>query len=362
MVRTCTAAIPHRLKIGEHFKNIRIRQVSTMTAEATSPSSSSKRIVYIALAGNLLVAATKAVAAVVTGSSAMVSEAVHSFVDTGNQVLLLYGMRRAAQRADPEHPIGYGRELYFWSFIVALTFFALGAGVSIYEGILHLQQPEPIKQPVVNYVVLGLAFIFEGYSWLVSFRQFKVAKGTLGYYEAFRKSKDPPLFMVLFEDSAAMIGICIAGAGTFIASYFEMPIFDGIASILIGVVLGCTAGLLARESKSLLIGERADPALTDSILRIAAQSSVVSRANGVLTVQLAPDQILAALSVESADDFMTPQIEAAVVEMEQKIRAAHPEVVSLFIKPQTATMFKDNVRKRFGEPIPESGKSGESNT
>jgi cation diffusion facilitator family transporter len=323
-----------------------------MTAEATSLSSSSRHVVYIALAGNLLVAATKAVAAVVTGSSAMVSEAVHSFVDTGNQVLLLYGMRRAAQRADPEHPFGYGRELYFWSFIVALTFFALGAGVSIYEGILHLQQPEPIKHPIVNYVVLGLAFIFEGYSWLVSFRQFKVAKGTLGYYEAFRKSKDPPLFMVLFEDSAAMIGICIAAAGTFVASHFEMPIFDGIASILIGVVLGCTAGLLARESKSLLIGERADPALTDSILRIAAQSSAVSRANGVVTVQLAPDQILVALSVEFADDFMTPQIEAAVVEMEQKIRAAHPEVVSLFIKPQTSAMFKDVVRKRYGEPLP----------
>ena len=320
-----------------------------MTDAARSHSSSSRRVVYIALVGNLLVAATKAVAAGVTGSSAMVSEAVHSFVDTGNQVLLLYGMHRAAQRADPEHPFGYGRELYFWSFIVALTFFALGAGVSIYEGILHLQQPKPIKQPIVNYVVLGLAFIFEGYSWLASFRQFKVAKGTLGYYEAFRKSKDPPLFMVLFEDSAAMIGICVAGAGTFIASHFDMPIFDGIASILIGVVLAGTAGLLARESKSLLIGERADTALTDSMLRIAALSSAVSRANGVVTVQLAPDQILVALSVEFADDFMTPQIEAAVVEMEQKIRAAHPEVVSLFIKPQTSAMFKDVVRKRYGE-------------
>jgi cation diffusion facilitator family transporter len=325
-----------------------------MTGEAISQASSSRRVVYIALGGNLLVAATKAVAAVVTGSSAMVSEAVHSFVDTGNQVLLLYGMRRAAQRADPEHPFGYGRELYFWSFIVALTFFALGAGVSIYEGILHLQHPEPIKQPIVNYVVLGLAFIFEGYSWLASFQQFKVAKGALGYYEAFRKSKDPPLFMVLFEDSAALIGICIAGAGTFIASHFDMPIFDGIASILIGVVLGCTAGLLARESKSLLIGERADLVLTDSISRIASQSSTDSRTNGVLTVQLSPDQILVALSVEFADDFMTPQIEAAVVEMERKIRAAHPEVVSLFIKPQTSAMFKESVRNRFGELPTES--------
>ena len=166
----------------------------------------------------------------------MVSEAVHSFVDTGNQVLLLYGMRKAAQRADPEHPIGYGRELYFWSFIVALMVFALGAGVSIYEGISHILDPEPIAHPIVNYLVLAMAFLFEGASWLISFKQFTATKGTAGYYEAFRKSKDPPTFMVLFEDSAALIGIFIAAAGTFLASSLNAPVFDGVASILIGVV------------------------------------------------------------------------------------------------------------------------------
>ena len=175
--------------------------------------SSSKHAVYAALSGNVLVALTKTGAAVWTGSSAMLSEAVHSYVDTGNELLLLYGMHRSVQQADPDHPIGFGRELYFWSFIVALLVFALGAGVSIYEGVRHVQNPKPISDPLINYVVLGLAFLFEGVSWIVSLRQFKAAKGTLGYYEAFRKSKDPASFIVLFEDTAALAGILIAEIG-----------------------------------------------------------------------------------------------------------------------------------------------------
>src|SRR5436853_1219287 len=166
--------------------------------------SSSKMVVYAALVCNLLIAVTKAVAAFWTGSSAMLSEAVHSFVDSGNEVLLLYGLRRAARRPDRQHPLGHGRELYFWSFIVALLIFALGAGVSIYQGVAQVRHPSPVSDPVVNYVVLGFAFLFEGVSWLVSLRQFKAVKGELGFYEAFLRSKDPPSFMVLFEDSAAL--------------------------------------------------------------------------------------------------------------------------------------------------------------
>lgn len=314
------------------------------------PGAATKRVVWAALFGNLLVALTKAAAAAWTGSSAMLSEAIHSFVDTGNEVLLLHGMRRAARRADPEHPIGYGRELYFWSFIVALLVFALGAGVSLYEGILHVLHPQPIDDPIVNYVVLGLAFLFEGASWLISLRQFRSAKGTLGYYEAFRRSKDPPSFMVLFEDSAALIGILLAGFGTFAATSLDAPVFDGIASILIGVVLAAVAGLLARESKSLLLGERADRRLSDSILRIAEEASPPTRANGVLTVQLAPDQILAALSLEFADDLRAPQIEESVIAIERAIRAAHPDVMTLFVKPQTAKAFSESVRQRYDRP------------
>ena len=306
--------------------------------------SASKTVVYAALAGNLLVAITKAVAAAVTGSSSMLSEAVHSFVDSGNEVLLLYGMHRAQKQATPEHPIGHGRELYFWSFIVAVLIFALGAGVSIFEGVAHIREPEPVERAWINYLVLGLAFVFEGVSWFISLRQYNAAKGELGFFEAFRKSKDPPSFMVFFEDSAALVGIVLAAAGTYASSSLGMPELDGWASIAIGVVLAVVAVLLARESKSLLIGERADRALSDAILQVASEHPAVARANGLITVQMAPDQIVAALSLEFADDLRTPQIEQAVTEVEQRIKAAHPEVVSLFIKPQTLKTFQEKQR------------------
>jgi len=228
--------------------------------------------------------------------------------------------------------------------------FALGAGVSLYEGILHILFPKPISDPLVNYLVLGLAFLFEGTSWLLALRQFRALKGPLGYYEAFRRSKDPISFMVLFEDSAALIGILIAALGTFASTSLNAPVFDGVASILIGLVLACTASLLARESKSLLLGERADIKLSESILRIAEEGGLASRANGVLTVHLAPDQILVALSLEFADNLRTPQIEDAVINIERKIRASHPEVVTLFVKPQTALAFKETIHLRFGDP------------
>ena len=260
---------------------------------------SSKTAVYAALAGNRLVAATKGVAAALTGSSSMLSEAVHSLVDTGNEVLLLYGMHRAGKQATPEHPVGYGRELYFWSFIVAVLIFALGAGVSIFEGFAHLRNPEPVEQAWINYLVLALAFLFEGISWVVAFRQYRAAMGDMGFFEAFRKSKDPPTFMVLFEDSAALVGIVLAAAGTYASSSLGMPALDGWASIAIGVVLAVVAVLLAGESKSLLIGERADRELSDSILRVAGAQPSVARANGLITVQMAPDQIVAARALSS---------------------------------------------------------------
>lgn len=309
---------------------------------------SAKVVVYAALAGNLLVAATKLFAASITGSSAMLSEAVHSLVDSGNEILLLHGMRRAALPPDAQHPLGYGRELYFWSFIVALLVFALGAGVSVYEGIGHITHPEPISKPFINYIVLGLAGVFETGSWVVSLRQFREAKGELGYYEAFRLSKDPPSFMVLFEDSAAIVGILVAALGTVAAVSLHDPRFDGAASIVIGLVLAVTALLLARESKSLLIGERADAQLGESILSIAAGERSISRANGVLTMQLAPDQIVAALSLDFEDHLTAAQIEEAVMEIERMVRTAHPDVVALFVKPQTDRSYHEASQGRGG--------------
>src|SRR5260221_9174352 len=197
-------------------------------------NSSSQTSVVAALVGDLLVAASKIFAAAWTGSAAMTSEAIHSIVDTTNEILLLYGIHRSKQKPDADHPFGHGREIYFWSFVVSLLIFALGAGASIYEGVSRILQPVPIESPIVSYIVLALAFIFECGSWLVSLRQFRDAKGELGFFDAFKLSKDPPSFMTLFEDSAALIGILIAAASTFSAVALDDPRIDGIGSLALG--------------------------------------------------------------------------------------------------------------------------------
>jgi cation diffusion facilitator family transporter len=309
---------------------------------------SSKTVVYAALVGNILVALTKIGAAAWTGSSAMMSEAVHSVVDTTNEGLLLYGYHRASRPPDESHPLGYGRELYFWSFIVALLIFALGAGASFYQGVLHVIAPEPIEAPIVSFAVLGLSFVFEGISWFFAWRRFRPATSRLGWYEAFVRSKDPPAFMVLLEDSAALVGIVIAAAATAAVELFAQPVWDGVGSILIGILLGITSIGLARESKSLLIGEPAHSDLSRSILDIARRSPGVLRANGLLTLQLSPAEVVAALSVEFADDKRADDIEQCVISIETEIRRQHPSVAALFIKPQTNARYHAVRARRWG--------------
>ncbi|QNH13372.1 MULTISPECIES: cation diffusion facilitator family transporter [unclassified Xanthomonas] len=300
-----------------------------------SAASGSRFAIYAALAGNLAIAIAKFVAAALSGSSAMLSEGVHSLVDTVNELLLLYGLRRAARPADASHPFGYGRELYFWSFIVALLVFALGAGVSLYEGIAHVRNPEPASNHTLNYVVLGLSILFEGASWWVSLREFRARKGAMGYVQAFRESKDPSLFTVLLEDSAALIGLFIALLGLLAAQWLQMPELDGVASIGIAAVLACSAFVLARETKGLLIGEPAARPLSDALRRIAGADPDVRAVNGVLSVQMGPEQVVAALSAEFEDQRSTAQIEACIERIERAARAQYPELQSLFVKPQT---------------------------
>ncbi len=314
--------------------------------------SSSRVVVLVALAGNVAIAATKFVAAAVTGSSAMLSEGVHSLVDSTNEVLLLYGSARAARPPDESHPFGYGRELYFWAFMVALLVFAVGAGVSLYEGIHHLLHPEPIARPMVNYLVLGAAFLFEGTSWVVAWRAFRREKGALGWFEAFRRSKDPTTFTVLFEDSAALVGLLVAFAGVAASHLLRQPMYDGIASIAIGGVLAVTALLLARETKALLLGEAADPGVRAGILRIAGADPGLRSANGVLTVQMGPRQVVAALSAEFEDPLDTPQIEACVNRIETAIKAAHPSVQVLFVKPKTQATWEKRIAGLGDADIP----------
>ncbi len=301
--------------------------------------------VWAALAGNVAVAVAKFGAAALTGSAAMLSEAVHSLVDSVNEMLLLYGIARSARPADRSHPLGYGRELYFWSFVVALLIFALGAGVSVYEGISRVLTPQPIERPRIIYAVLALSLVFEGASWWVGMRAFASAKGRLGWWQAFRRSKDPPAFIVVFEDTAALAGILAAAAGTTAALYTGDARWDGAASLVIAAILAGVAVLLAQESKELLIGERADPRLSDAILRTAATIPGVCSANSIITVQIAPHSIIATLSLDFQDALRAPDIERAVVELENRLRSAHPEVTALFVKPQSALLAAQRLRE-----------------
>jgi cation diffusion facilitator family transporter len=310
-------------------------------------SCSSRRVIYAALLGNLLVALTKFGAAASTGSSAMLSEAIHSLVDTGNELLLLYGLRRASRPADERHPLGHGRELYFWSFIVALLVFALGAGVSVYEGVSHILHPVPITNPLVNTIVIGLALVFEGGSWWVALQEFRAAKGELGYLAAVRQSKDPPSFMVLFEDSAALFGLLIALAGTAAAEMLRRPVLDGVASIAIGVLLGVVAFFLARETKGLLIGEGARSEILASICAMARGMPGIEQSNGLMTIHLGPRQIVAMLSVDFANEISAGEVEAIVAALEERVRKQYPEIVILLIKPQSAAEFQRSRARRF---------------
>jgi cation diffusion facilitator family transporter len=301
--------------------------------------------VYAALAGNLAIALVKFVAAALTGSSALFSEGVHSLVDTVNELLLLYGLKRAARPADLEHPAGHGRELYFWSFIVALLVFALGAGVSLYEGIAHLRDPRPMERVLVAYLVLAASFVCEAASWAVGMREFRASKGNQGYFRAFRASKDPTTFTVVFEDTAALLGLMIAAVGIGAAHLLGLPQLDGAASIGIAVLLAVSSILLARETKQLLIGESATPLLRQSIVRIAGADPDVRSANGVITMQMGPNQVFAALSAEFEDRLDTTRLEECVNRIESAIKQAHPEVTLLFVKPQTAETWRRRIAR-----------------
>jgi len=290
-------------------------------------------VLYGALFANLGIALAKFVASAISGSSSMLSEGIHSLVDSGNQILLLHGQARAKRPPDAHHPFGYGRELYFWSFVVAVLVFALGAGVSIYEGIIHILNPEEAVSPFVAYGVLLVAFLLEGWSTLEAFQEFRAAKGSFGWWEAITRSKDPPAFIVLLENGAAMAGIIAAAVGVFLSQLTGNPFFDGAASIVIGVILGFTALLLARESKGLLIGEAADPELVDGLRELACGTPGVVGVGHVMTVHSSPDQITVMINVDFRDDMLAGEVERIVCEVEREARQRWPEVQRLFIRP-----------------------------
>ncbi|PLW77658.1 cation diffusion facilitator family transporter [Cohaesibacter celericrescens] len=298
-------------------------------------SHGSKKVIYAALAGNGLIAITKFFAASITGSSAMLSEGIHSLVDTGNQGLLLYGIKRASKPADKKHPFGYGSELYFWAFVVALLIFAVGAGLSIYEGIQKVLDPHPISDPTINFYVLGAALVFEGWAWWIALKEFRTTKGKLGWLEAVTDSKDPTVFTVLFEDSAAMLGLVVAAIGIGVSYYMQIPWMDGAASIVIGVILAGTAFLLAYETKGLLIGEAASTELEAEITNIVSAHPAVTTVNELRTLHRGPNEVLLTLSIDFENTMIVGKLEKVIAELEGDIRARFPQIHRIFIEAQS---------------------------
>ena len=263
----------------------------------------------------------------------MLTEGVHSVVDCINQLLLMWGRRASRRPPDARHPFGYGRELYFWSFVVAVLVFALGAGVSIYEGIIHISDPEEAVSPMVAYIVLLIAFLLDGWSTLEAFREFKAAKGRTGWIAAIRQSKDPAGFIVLLENGAAMVGVVAAAVGLALAQWTGDPRFDGAASIVIGLILAITAFFLAYESKGLLIGEAADPALVRGLRKLACSKPGIVGVGRILTLHSAPDQIMAMINVDFRDDMTAGEVERVIQTVEHEVKKKWPEVRRIFVRP-----------------------------
>ena len=297
-------------------------------------ASSRKLVIYAALVGNSLIALMKFVAAFITGSSAMFSEGIHSVVDTGNQILLLYGLKQSKKPADDQFPFGHGKEIYFWSFIVAIMIFAVGAGISIYEGIHRLGNPVAIENILINYIVLGLALVFEGGAWYFALKEFRREKGDSGYLEAVHRGKDPSIFVVLFEDSAAMLGLTVALIATALTQLTGNLYLDGVASIVIGLILAGTAVWLAVETKSLLIGESANNHVVRGIRKLALTIRNINHVNEVLTMHMGPDFILVNISVEFSDQATATDIEDAVALLDDKIKKAYENVQRVFIEAE----------------------------
>ena len=293
-------------------------------------------VLLAALGANLGIAAAKFVAAALSGSAAMLTEGFHSTVDSINQLLMLYGRRAAARPADEAHPFGYGRELYFWSFVVAILIFATGAGLSIYEGVRHILHPAALEDATLTYAVLGVSLVLEGGSFWTAVREFAREKGSAGWRQALRRSKDPTTFIVLFEDTAAMFGLAVAAAGVFLAHATGNPVWDGTASIVIGAALAGVAFVLARQSKRLLIGEPANPALVRAIRAALVARPEVTGVQEVHTIHLAPEVVYVSTSVDFEDQVAVGEIERAIAELEAELRGAWPMIAAIYVKPKAA--------------------------
>lgn len=293
----------------------------------------SARTIFVALGANVGIAVAKFVAAAITGSSAMLTEGVHSLVDSTNQLLLLYGRRRASKAPDELHPFGYGRELYFWSFVVAILVFSLGAGVSVYEGVLHILHPEPAGSPLIAFIVLGVAFALEGWSTLAALSDFNASrKGTI--WQEIRNTKDAVTLVILLENSGALVGLVLAAIGLGLSLVTGNPLWDGLASVLIGLVLGVLAVLLLHEAKGLLIGEAADPELVDQIRTCAETHDAIVKVHSVRTLHSSPTMVTAIISADFDDAITARDVERTVHAIETQVAQTYPIVARVYVRPR----------------------------
>jgi cation diffusion facilitator family transporter len=290
-------------------------------------------VIYAAIAANLAIATTKFLAALFTGSAAMMSEAIHSLVDSGNEALLLIGLHRSKRAPDEKHPFGHGKELYFWSLIVAVMLFGIGGGMAIYEGVIHVLHPEKPANVLWNYAVLGIAFVFDGISWRIALREFAREKGKRSFWHAYRTSKDPSVFTVLAEDSADLIGLLIAAAGVFLSETLDLPAIDGVASILIGLLLASVGLLLVRESKGLLIGESIDPDILEGVNEIANSDPAVEKILDSLTMHFGPDEVLLNMKIQFRAGIEAAELMETVDRLEARIRQQYPQIKHIYIEP-----------------------------
>ena len=295
----------------------------------------SKKAVYAALFANLGIAIAKFGGAAYTGSSAMVAEGVHSVVDTSNQALLLLGMKRAARPATPRHPFGYSREIYFWCFVVAVVLFTAGGTFAIWEGIEKLRHPHPVENPGVNYAILSVAILLEAGSFAVAIKEFRKVAGDRHWWSAITEAKDPVLFTVLFEDSAAMVGLVVALVGLIAAETLGIPALDGAASIVIGLVLIGASILLARETMSLIVGEAAAPEVLDDIERLIRAEASINGVRDITSVHLGPHDIIVTAAVDFDDEVPAGEVERIVARILEAVQTAQPDVKRLFLAPTT---------------------------
>ncbi|MEJ7646399.1 MAG: cation diffusion facilitator family transporter [Chryseolinea sp.] len=289
--------------------------------------------IYSALIANGLIAITKFIAGAFTNSSSMISEGIHSVVDTVNQLLLLYGLRRSKKPANERHPFGYGKELYFWAFMVSILIFGVGGGVSIYHGIGFLLHPESLDNPKVNYIVLGLSLLFEVISFYIALKEFNLSRGELHWWSAVKNSKDPSSFLVLFEDAAALGGLLIVLILMLINQAFDLPYLDGVASIMVGLLLVSVSLFLGRESRSLLMGEGVSPETQEKVKVLVETDEAVLKVTEVLSTYQSPEEVILMLKVQFKPDMDTSKITAAIERITQSIRARFRHVAYVLIQP-----------------------------